>query len=66
MEKILLKNKDEWKALKKSLKGENTGFDFQNEKSPKKYPCVVLHHFAEDLEFGNVYGIGFCYLDDFQ
>lgn len=64
MEKRLLKNKEDWETLKKN-KGENTSFHFQKEKKPKKYPCIAMYHFAEDVTFGYVYGVGFCYLDDF-
>lgn len=54
MKKIILKDKKEWKALKKGLseREEDLGFDFHNdEESPKKFPCIVFYHYAEDQQF---------------
>jgi len=66
MQKELLKDKPQWNELKKRLKREDTGLDFQKEKNPKQYPCFVFYYYANDLEFGNVHGVGFCYASDFE
>lgn len=60
---MLLKNENDWKLLKEDL--EQVFLDFEEEECPNKYPCLVLYHFAEDLEFGDEYGIGFVYMSDF-
>lgn len=65
MEKTILKSRQEWQAFKKSITSKDSGFDFENETKPNTYPCIVMHSFAEDLEFGNFYSIGFCYPNDF-
>ena len=66
MEKKVLKTSEDWKALKQEIKGKDTFLYFESESRPKKYPCIMMYSFAEDLDFGNTYSIGFVYLSDFK
>jgi hypothetical protein len=39
---------------------------FQNDEIPTSYPCIAVHHYADDVEIGNVYNIEFVYPTDFN
>jgi hypothetical protein len=62
MEKKLILTKEEYKQVKSEL--DNTMFS--DEKTPKKYPCIMVVSFAIDIEFGEVNNVGFVYLNDFK
>jgi hypothetical protein len=67
MTKIKLNNYMDFENLKTELKeDEGTEFSFQNEETPSSYPCIAVHYYTDDTDFGSLYSIEFVYPSDFN
>ena len=67
MTKIKLNNYMDFENLKIELtEDEGTELSFQDEETPTSYPCIVIHHYSDDVDFGSVYHIEFVYFNDFH
>lgn len=67
MTKIKLNNRRDFEDLIKEL-NEDEGIEvsFQGEEIPKSYPCIAIHQYSDDVDFGSVYNIEFVYYNDFH
>jgi hypothetical protein len=67
MTKVKLKNKKDFEDLIKELnEDDGTEVSFQSEEIPTSYPCIAIHHYSDDVDFGSVYNIEFVYFNDFH
>jgi hypothetical protein len=67
MTKVKLKNKKDLEDLIKQLsEDEGVELSFESMKTPTSYPCIAIHHYSEDVDFGSFFSIEFVCLDDFQ
>ena len=67
MTKIKLNNIRDFEDLIKELnEDDGTELSFQSEEIPTSYPCIAIHHYSDDTEFGSVYNIEFVYTSDFN
>ena len=68
MTKVKITDQQDLDSLMKKLKQEeeDTELSFQNEETPLSLPCIVIHHYSDDTEFGSVYNIEFVYTSDFN
>ncbi len=67
MTKIKIINSKQYKAFIKDLIGDDTvELSFDNEEAPTSYPCIAIHHYSDDVDFGSVYHIEFVYFQDFH
>jgi hypothetical protein len=67
MTKIKLKNKKDLEDLIKELnEDDGTELSFQSEEIPTSYPCIAIHHYSDDVDFGSMYYIEFVYFNDFH
>lgn len=67
MAKIKLNKTSDFEKLKIELKeDEGTELSFQDEETPTSYPCIAIHHYSYDVDFGNIYNIEFVYFNDFH
>ncbi len=64
---VKLKNKKDLEDLIKELnEDEGTELSFQGEEIPTSYPCIAIHQYSDDVDFGSVYNIEFVYFNDFH
>ena len=67
MTKVKLKNKKDLEDLIKKLsEDEGVELSFQSVKHPISYPCIAIHHYSEDVDFGSYFSIEFVYFTDFN
>lgn len=67
MAKIKLNKTSDFEKLKIELKeDEGTEFSFQDEETPSSYPCIAIHYYSDDVDFGSAYHIEFVYFNDFH
>ncbi len=67
MTKVKLKNKKDLEDLIKQLsEDEGVELSFQSVKHPTSYPCIAIHHYSEDVDFGSYFSIEFVYFTDFH
>lgn len=67
MTKIKVINSIEYKTFIKELIGDDTiELSFHNEEAPQSFPCIIIHHYSDDVNFGSVYNIEFVYPTDFN
>ena len=67
MAKIKLNKTSDFEKLKIELKeDEGTELSFQDEEMPTSYPCIAIHHYSYDVDFGSIYNIEFVYFNDFH
>jgi len=67
MTKIKLNNYMDFENLKTELKeDEGTELSFESEETPGSYPCLAVHYYADDNDFGSLYSIEFIYPSDFN
>jgi hypothetical protein len=67
MTKIKLNNYMDFENLKIELtEDEGNELSFQEEETPTSYPCIAIHHYSDDVDFGSVYHIEFVYFQDFH
>jgi hypothetical protein len=50
---------------KRLTEKESTELSFEHEETPKSFPCILIHHHSDDVDFGSVYDIAFVYGSDF-
>lgn len=66
MTKILLNNNQDFEALLIELNDENgVDLSFETESQPTSFPCILMHHYSIDVDFGSLYNIEFVYPKDF-
>ncbi|MBK6953827.1 MAG: hypothetical protein IPH24_17795 [Crocinitomicaceae bacterium] len=59
-------NQQDFENLLTELKSdEGTELTFESEVTPKSFPCMVIYHHSDDVDFGSVYDIAFVYASDF-
>ena len=67
MIKLKLTNLQEYKSLLKELEeDDDTSIHFENEMMPNSFPCIAIHNYASDTDFGSSYQIAFVYPTDFH
>ena len=67
MIKLKLTNLQEYKSLLKELEeDDDTSIHFENEMVPNTFPCIAIHNYAYDIDFGSSYQIAFVYQSDFN
>ncbi len=67
MTKIKLNNTQDFITLLNELKeDEDTAVSFHNEETPKSLPCIAIHFYAYDVDYGSAYTIEFVYPSDFN
>ena len=66
MIKIKLNNQKEFNLLIDELKeDEEASIHFENEPKPNSFPCIAIHNYAYNSDFGSSYQIAFVYPSDF-
>jgi len=66
MTKLKLANSQDFESLLNELKeDEGVALSFQNENIPNSFPCIAVHYFSDDVDFGHLYNIEFVYPSDF-
>lgn len=67
MSKIKLNTTQDFENLLTELKeDEGTQLSFQAEEVPISFPCIAIHHYANDSDIGSSYMIEFIYPTDFN
>jgi hypothetical protein len=67
MTKVKITNQQDLDSLLNELKHEkDSEISFQNEESPESFPCILIHHYSDDTDFGSLYNIEFVYPSDFN
>ena len=67
MTKIQLNNYMDFENLKTELTDDDgTELSFESEEAPVSFPCIAVHHYVHDIDFGGIYNIAFVYSDDFD
>ncbi len=67
MTKVKLNNKKDFEDLINELnQDEEAELSFRGDNIPTSYPCIAIHHYSEDVDFGSVYSIEFVYFNDFH
>ena len=67
MTKIKLKNNLDFENLKIELnENQEAELSFQNDETPASYPCIAVHYYTDDTDFGSLYSIEFVYPSDFN
>ena len=67
MTKIKLNNYMDFENLKIELnEDQEAELSFQNDEIPTSYPCIAVHYYTDDTDFGSLYSIEFVYPSDFN
>ena len=67
MTKIKLTTKQDFDTLLLELNEDtDTEVNFENENIPLSFPCIAVHHYADDSDFGSCYDVTFVYPSDFN
>jgi hypothetical protein len=67
MTKVKLNNKKDLEDLIKQLsEDEGVELSFESVKHPISYPCIAIHNYSEDVDFGSFFSIEFVYFNDFH
>ena len=67
MVKIKLTNINAFQSLLNALKDDiEIAVEFENESIPLSFPCIAVHYYSDDTDFGSSYQIAFVYQSDFN
>ncbi len=65
MTKVILTSSNDLKKLLLELQSDED-IDVVYENKPLSYPCMAVHYYSDDVDFGGNYQICFVYSSDFK